>query len=65
MEPNCTFWNAWESWDQGTKDGLLNYALASMDALANPFFWNWKVRKPPVTMHTFTVSDRHFRSGTP
>ena len=49
--PDCAFWNSWENWDQPTKDGLLNFALASMDALENPFFWTWKVRdhsRPPI-----------------
>ena len=46
VNPDCAFWNDWQSWDQATKDGLLNFALASMDALEYPFFWNWKVRKP-------------------
>ncbi|KAF9644373.1 hypothetical protein BDM02DRAFT_3122006, partial [Thelephora ganbajun] len=41
--PNCAFWNDWQNWDQATKDGLLSYALASMDALENPFFWTWKI----------------------
>src|ERR1700753_2135860 len=46
LNPNCAFWDAWEDWDQNPKAGLLNFALASMDALENPFFWTWKVRKP-------------------
>ncbi|KAF9783831.1 glycoside hydrolase family 5 protein [Thelephora terrestris] len=41
--PDCAFWNAWEDWDQNTKEGLLNFALASMDAAEYPFFWTWKV----------------------
>ena len=49
--PNCEFWNDWQSWDQATKDGLLNFALASMDALEYPFFWNWKVRKAHTAPH--------------
>ena len=48
VESDCAFWNNWQSWDQATKDGLLNFALASMDALVNPFFWTWKVGKPHV-----------------
>lgn len=43
--PDCASWNNWQGWDQATKDGLLSFALASMDALVNPFFWTWKVRK--------------------
>ena len=48
--PDCPFWNDWQNWDQATKDGLLNFALASMDALENPFFWTWKVRNLRVTI---------------
>lgn len=40
---DCTEWNDWASWDQATKDGVLNFALASMDALGDFFFWTWKV----------------------
>ena len=46
--PDCALWNDWENWDQATKDGLLNFALASMDALENPFFWTWKVRESRI-----------------
>ncbi|KAF9783809.1 glycoside hydrolase [Thelephora terrestris] len=41
--PDCAFWNDWQDWDQNTKAGLLNFGLASMDALGNPFFWTWKI----------------------
>jgi glucan 1,3-beta-glucosidase len=41
---DCAQWTAYESWGQDTKDGLNNFALASMDALQNWFFWTWKVR---------------------
>lgn len=58
--PNCPFWDDWQNWDQATKDGLLNFALASMDALQNPFFWTWKVRKPAHAtadcVHNFLIA---------
>jgi glucan 1,3-beta-glucosidase len=41
---DCTAWNDWASWDQPTRDGVQNFALASMDALGDFFFWTWKVR---------------------
>ncbi|KAG9009474.1 hypothetical protein FRB94_014241 [Tulasnella sp. JGI-2019a] len=39
----CSTWNDWASWDQTTKDSLKQFALSSMDALQNWFFWTWKV----------------------
>jgi glucan 1,3-beta-glucosidase len=40
---DCAQWTSYESWGQDTKDGLNNFALASMDALQNWFFWTWKI----------------------
>jgi len=40
---DCTAWNDWASWDQPTRDGVENFALASMDALGDFFFWTWKI----------------------
>lgn len=40
---SCTTWTDWQSWDQSTKDGVLQFVLASMDALQNWFFWTWKI----------------------
>jgi len=39
----CDPWNNWESWNQTIKDDLKQFALATMDALQNWFFWTWKV----------------------
>ncbi|KAG8832008.1 hypothetical protein FRC17_002227 [Serendipita sp. 399] len=39
----CDPWNNWENWDQATKDGLKRFALSTMDALQNWFFWTWKI----------------------
>ena len=41
---DCSFWEDSTQWNQTIKDGLKNYAMASMDALQNWFFWTWKVR---------------------
>jgi hypothetical protein len=44
LNPDCdTLWNKYASWNDTVKQGLKNYALASMDALIYPFFWTWKV----------------------
>ena len=43
MNPDCTTWNNYASWNDTVKAGLKNFALASMDALIYPFFWTWKV----------------------
>lgn len=40
---SCTPWTDWQSWDQTTKDGITQFALASMDSLQNWFFWTWKI----------------------
>ena len=41
--PDCGYWQDAAGWSDATKQGLLNYALASMDALGDFFFWTWKV----------------------
>ncbi|KAF9783864.1 glycoside hydrolase family 5 protein [Thelephora terrestris] len=43
MNPDCSLWNDYASWNDTVKQGLKNYALASMDALVYPFFWTWKI----------------------
>lgn len=40
---NCGLWQDSTNWTAGTKAGLMNLALAQMDALQNWFFWTWKV----------------------
>ena len=40
----CSYWMDHTQWNQTIKDGLKEFALASMDALQNWFFWTWKVR---------------------
>jgi glucan 1,3-beta-glucosidase len=40
---DCATWTAYEHWGQETRDGLKDYALASMNALENWFFWTWKI----------------------
>ena len=40
---SCTTWTDWQSWDQATKNDIKTFALASMDALQNWFFWTWKI----------------------
>ncbi|KAF8270225.1 glycoside hydrolase superfamily [Lactarius quietus] len=40
---NCTTFIDWQNWNQTFKAGLLDFSLASMDALQNWWFWTWKV----------------------
>ncbi|KAF8436891.1 glycoside hydrolase family 5 protein [Boletus edulis BED1] len=40
---SCTPWINYQNWDTATKTGIMNFALASMDALQNWFFWTWKI----------------------
>ncbi|KAL5528823.1 hypothetical protein ACEPAF_7962 [Sanghuangporus sanghuang] len=39
----CDSWNDYAQWNDTLKAGLKQFALASMDALQNYFFWTWKV----------------------
>ena len=36
-------------WSTATKEGLLDFALASMDALGDWFFWTWKIGNSTTT----------------
>ncbi|KAI0768688.1 glycoside hydrolase [Trametes elegans] len=47
--PDCGYWQDAAGWSDATKQGLLNYALASMDALGDFFFWTWKVGASTTT----------------
>ncbi|KAK2460379.1 hypothetical protein APHAL10511_007544 [Amanita phalloides] len=40
---DCTPWLNWEKWDAQLKAGIKQFALASMDALQNYYFWTWKI----------------------
>ncbi|KDQ20949.1 glycoside hydrolase family 5 protein [Botryobasidium botryosum FD-172 SS1] len=40
---NCSTWTDWASWTDDTKSDLNKFALSSMDALQNWFFWTWKI----------------------
>ncbi|KAJ7090300.1 exo-beta-1,3-glucanase [Mycena belliarum] len=41
---NCASdWLDYPNWDAATKKAYMTFALASMDALQNFFFWTWKV----------------------
>lgn len=45
----CDVWTNYAAYDQPTKDGLKQFAMASMDALQNWFFWTWKIGNSSVT----------------
>jgi aryl-phospho-beta-D-glucosidase BglC (GH1 family) len=40
---SCTPWTDWQSWNSTMKSDIEQFALASMDALQNWFFWTWKI----------------------
>lgn len=46
---NCSTWTDWQNWDSTMKAGIQQFALASMDALQNWFFWTWKIGNSSVT----------------
>ena len=41
--PGCDYWEDFANWSDETKQGIKNFALASMDALGDWFFWTWKI----------------------
>lgn len=43
VQGSCTTWTNWRAWDQATKNDIKTFAMASMDALQNWFFWTWKI----------------------
>lgn len=40
---DCTEWTDYTQYTQATKDAMRQFALASMDALQNYFFWTWRI----------------------
>ncbi|KDQ56457.1 glycoside hydrolase family 5 protein [Jaapia argillacea MUCL 33604] len=50
VEPDyCPFYEDSSQWNATVKAGVMNFALASMDALQNWFFWTWKIANSTVT----------------
>ncbi|KAG8861682.1 hypothetical protein FRB96_002639 [Tulasnella sp. 330] len=45
----CSTWNDWASWNETTKQDLQQFAMATMDALQNWFFWTWKVGNSSIS----------------
>jgi len=39
----CAQWDIWENYTPAQKDNLMSFAMSSMDALQQWFFWTWKV----------------------
>ncbi|KAJ7662453.1 glycoside hydrolase superfamily [Mycena rosella] len=40
---DCLFWEDSSAWNSTIKAGLMQFALASMDATQDWFFWTWKI----------------------
>ncbi|KAJ7511119.1 glycoside hydrolase family 5 protein [Mycena galericulata] len=40
---DCSLWLDSSTWNATVKAGLMQYALASMDAMQDWFFWTWKI----------------------
>ncbi|XP_006458234.1 hypothetical protein AGABI2DRAFT_63154 [Agaricus bisporus var. bisporus H97] len=40
---DCAIWTDWTKYDDKMKADIKNFALASMDALQDYFFWTWKI----------------------
>ncbi|THH07809.1 hypothetical protein EW145_g3129 [Phellinidium pouzarii] len=46
---DCNLWMDSTQWNETIVDGLKEFALASMDALQNWFFWTWKIGNSSTT----------------
>ncbi|KAF7798807.1 hypothetical protein EIP86_010032 [Pleurotus ostreatoroseus] len=46
---DCDLYNNWDTWNATMKDGFMNLALATMDALGDWFFWTWKIGNDTTT----------------
>ncbi|KAH7909262.1 exo-beta-1,3-glucanase [Hygrophoropsis aurantiaca] len=46
---SCDPWTNWQSWNTSMKQDVQNFAMASMDALQNWFFWTWKIGNSSTT----------------
>jgi glucan 1,3-beta-glucosidase len=46
---DCDEWTDWTKWSPDIKDGLMQFALSSMDSLQNYFFWTWKIGNSSVS----------------
>ncbi|KAI0306488.1 glycoside hydrolase superfamily [Multifurca ochricompacta] len=46
---DCGPWTSYSSWSQDLKDSTKQFALASMDALQNWFFWTWKIGNSSIS----------------
>lgn len=46
---SCTTWTDWQNYDAPTIAAIKNFALASMDALQDYFFWTWKIGNSSVS----------------
>ncbi|KAF8969936.1 exo-beta-1,3-glucanase [Flammula alnicola] len=46
---SCTTWTDWQNYDAPTKQAIRQFALASMDALQDYFFWTWKIGNSSVS----------------
>ena len=47
--PDCGYWEDASGWSDATKQGMLNFALASMESLGDWFFWTWKIGNSTTT----------------
>ncbi|EPQ55353.1 glycoside hydrolase [Gloeophyllum trabeum ATCC 11539] len=46
---DCSIFEDASQWNQTMKDGLKMFAMATMDALQNWFFWTWKIGNSSTT----------------
>ncbi|WVQ73642.1 hypothetical protein IAR50_003222 [Cryptococcus sp. DSM 104548] len=59
---SCTFWDEWFNWSDATKESVMEYTMANMDALQNHFFWTWKIGNSTVKGYA-TSPMWHYKLG--
>lgn len=59
---DCAEWMDSSGWNETTKAGIQAFALASMDALQNWFFWTWKVHYIQWAYYLFLLGANWFYS---
>ncbi|WVQ81392.1 hypothetical protein IAT38_003516 [Cryptococcus sp. DSM 104549] len=45
---SCTQWDEYFNFSEATKQSIMEYTMANMDALQNYFFWTWKIGNSTV-----------------
>ena len=59
---SCDQWEEWMNFSDSTKQGMMGYCQAQMDALQDWFFWTWKISNSTVKGYP-TSPHWHYKLG--